>query len=129
MQQQLWIARFLWTWPFSGLSSHTEKNSWLTWAAVLHPFLQTRPEIFKVTNCLHLRKCNSMLTKLNDRQSSKDLEIMLERDKCSKDHLPLRSLSELLVLFPSPGPLCLLFHKPPPLSTSTSFPTSLFSEP
>ena len=31
--------------------------------------------MFEVTNSLYLGKCNTVLTKLNDKQSSKDLEI------------------------------------------------------
>lgn len=47
----------------------------LTWAAALHSFLQARPAIFKVTKSLHLGKYNTVLTKRNDRQTSKDVEI------------------------------------------------------
>ena len=98
------------------------KFSLLLWQLLFIPFYKQGKQFFKLTNSLHLGKCNTMLTNLNDRQTSKDSDIWFEWDKWAKDHPPIRSLSELLVLLllfrkcdtcslPIVHHICILVHK------------------
>ena len=54
------------------------KFSLLLWQLLFIPFYKQGKQFFKLTNSLHLGKCNTMLTNLNDRQTSKDSDIWFE---------------------------------------------------